>query len=185
MAEVNILVPKHISELLTAIARRQEEVTGAFLYSAHPKDANARIVHAFFLTGVGETHTVQPDQQSLNGLNELLKRLRPKGKMGVMPFHTHSCGTGKEWFHKFSPGDLQAIAGGVRGNPTFVALLYTPEKILAAGRLDNEHVVHTFEATPTQLTNEENVKGLWRQVVKEKGLGQAVFRLTSPKQRRK
>ncbi len=174
MPEIAIVVPRHLHQRLKRLAELEQETNGIFLYT--PESVQGRRlwrVHCFFMLGRGSRYHVQAHPEYLRAGNALLSHLRrqsPRAGWEFVKVHTHCRGTGREWFHRFSSQDLQAVAGEVAENPKFTLMMYSPTHHIATGNPRHRYQVVVVDSTSRHRVNSNNLTSVYNRLVREHGI---------------
>ncbi len=143
-------------------------------------------VHGFFMLGRGSAYHVQAHPNYLAAGNAFLSHLRrqnPTAGWEFLKVHTHCRGTGREWFHRFSSQDLQAVAGEVAENPKFTLMMYRPIHHIATGHARNRCAVTVVKSTPRHRESSDNLKKVYARIVREQGIKLPRIRATTRSRR--
>lgn len=137
-----ILLPQDISRRLDTLAELKEEVNGVLLFQLRDKGTHFEgVVHALQMTNLGEPQHVRADPIRMDIINKFLEN---NPTYNFVKFHTHSNGTGQQWFNKFSSGDLQSYAEQLSHDESFIGMMASPISKLLHSHADHPVSLHVI-----------------------------------------
>lgn len=172
-----ILLPQSIDDKLQTLAGLKQETNGVLLYVPEINTGvfNCR-VDGLYVTNVGSISHVRADSKRIAIVNRFFKN-NPNYRL--IKWHTHCKGTGKDWFTRFSQGDIDGYEKQLRQDSRFIGMMVSPDRYLLHGK--GGLYILLIEDTAVSQQNEMQVQSELEKAASELGYDTPPLQATMPK----